>query len=721
MADRIFTETAWGAVSPASGWQFSSGAFTAAGNADLFGYHSANGSLWVGQNTGAGFSFGHWGSVSPTAGWWFGVGDFTGGTGADIVGYHPSNGALWVGTNTGTSFTLQQWGTVQPAAGWTFAVGAFTGHEKADLFAYHAATGGLWVGRNTGTGFDFQQWGTVATTSVWQFVAADFTGTGRPDVVGYEPASGNLWIGENEGSSFLLQQRGIIQPAAGWQLGAGYFSGRAKADLFGYHPSNGSMWVATDDGTLFRFEQWATAVPAAGWQFIPGLFSEDIWVDLIGYLPTTGALQLWRSVARPVEGFCWPLSAEPGERISFMTSGGGACVATIRRHTSTGVNVDSTDVKQVNFTSPVQPTASEPWSTGTGWTETFGVNVIQAWKSGVYSASCRDEDGNTTEITFVVRPRPVKRSRVALLANTNTWAAYNGWGGHSKYSGLARTSFMRPMQNAAPAADPHLTRGELWIQGWLESEGYRPDMYTDLDFSENGCDAGQYRLLVSGTHPEYWTTQMYDNLVDYLDAGGSFAYLGGNGLFEVCTYDAASREMVFREGVEGGPRVPGLFRFKPGPLRPERAVIGVATERCGVLGSPYQVLLAGHDLFDGTGVSDGDTFGHVGLNLGFGNGKASGWEVDTANGIGAISIPYDCVITEPAVIPPSTLPAGLEILATGVFDGIGPGADIVCYDHPGGGFVFSVGSITFGGSLVVDTVIQQLMRNVLTKAGVAPV
>jgi len=34
--------------------------------------------------------------------------------------------------------------------------------------------------------------------------------------------------------------------------------------------------------------------------------------------------------------------------------------------------------------------------------------------------------------------------------------------------------------------------------------------------------------------------------------------------------------------------------------------------------------------------------------------------------------------------------------------------------------VFSVGSLTFGGSLVVDATIQQLMRNVLSKAGVTP-
>jgi hypothetical protein len=40
------------------------------------------------------------------------------------------------------------------------------------------------------------------------------------------------------------------------------------------------------------------------------------------------------------------------------------------------------------------------------------------------------------------------------------------------------------------------------------------------------------------------------------------------------------------------------------------------------------------------------------------------------------------------------------------------------YDHPGGGFVFSAGSLTFGGSLVVDPVLSGLVGNVLQRAGV---
>ncbi|HEY0638397.1 MAG TPA: VCBS repeat-containing protein [Pseudonocardiaceae bacterium] len=710
-------------VTPPGGWQFHAGAFVQTAVSDIVGYHETMGRLWVGRNTGSSFTFTQWASVSPATGWKWTVGDFSGGTGSDVLGYYPANGTLWVGTNTGTNFQLSQWGTVTPATGWQFQPGFFTGGAKADIVGYYEGNGTLWVGRNTGSVFTFEHWGTLPTAAGRQLIVGDFTGTGRPDVALYDPNTGAVTVGENGGNGFTLSQWGSVSPAAGWTLGAGYFTGRAKADLYAYYPVDGTIWVGENRTGSFLFTQWGSANPAAGWQFVPGIFNADLWVDLLAYHPSNGSVWLWESLEKPVEGYCWPLSAAPGETISFRTSGGGACTATFRRHTSVGPTVDSTVMHSVNFTSPPQDTPPEPFRTGCGWTETFQLTVPNTWSSGFYSATCTDSQGLTSEITFVVNPEPAERSQVALLANVNTWNAYNGWGGLSKYGGLSRSSALRPNPGAAPGVDPHLTRGELWIHGWLESSGYKPDVYTDQDFHNDGLDATQYKLLVVGTHPEYWTVQMYDRLLAYLDAGGSLAYLGGNGLFETCTYAVDGTETHFLSGVEGGPRGDGLFRVVNGGSRAERSVLGVATERCSVPGSPYQVLLPAHPLFAGTGATTSTLFGTAGLNMGFGNGKASSWEVDTANGVGAVELPWDCALTDTVTVPPSTLPAGLVVIARGTNDapedgGAGPGADMTYYDHPGGGFVFSVGSITFGGSLVGDAVMQQLMRNVLSHAGV---
>jgi hypothetical protein len=186
-------------------------------------------------------------------------------------------------------------------------------------------------------------------------------------------------------------------------------------------------------------------------------------------------------------------------------------------------------------------------------------------------------------------------------------------------------------------------------------------------------------------------------------------------VFEVGEYDNDQKEMIFRLGVEGGPREDALLRRLG---RPARSLLGVATERCGVAGSPFVVQFADHDLFADAGVSNGDLFGNSGLNTGSGNGKASAWEVDTSNGPGATSTaPADCAMS-PRVVPASTLPGDLTVLAVGQPDARGVGGDITIYDHPGGGFVFAAGSLTFGGSLVVDPVMTTLMRNVLQRAGI---
>jgi hypothetical protein len=726
MASRSFELSQWATVAPPGAWQFGTGCFTGQTRNDLFGYHTGNGTLWVGTNIELGFSFQQWATVDPVEGWQFTTGDFTGNGRADVVGYHPSNGSVWLGENNGNQFSWSEWVTVDPPDGWQFAAGHFTGGAMCDLFAYHPSNGSLWVGENTGTNFSFQQWGNADPPAGWQFAADDFTGNGRCDIVGYQPATGSICVGENLGTAFQLSEWAVVDPPDNWQFSSGHFTGRAKGDLFGYHPDNGSLWVGENSGTGFSFLQWGSVAPSSGWRFVADVFNADLWTDISGYRPDDGSISVGQSMRRPIEGYCWPLSASPGETIRFMVSGQGASHAVIKRHTSTSITIDSEAVMTLDFDAPAQPVPASAVEAGCAWTETFALTIPDSWASGIYAASCADDDSDF-DVTFIVKPAQANRSNIAVLANVNTWLAYNGWGGASKYSGRARTSFMRPNPTASPAADFHLTRGELWIPGWLSSAGYRPDLFTDTDFHNQGCDASQYRCLVLSTHPEYWSRQMYDNLAAYLNQGGSLLYLGGNGIYENGEYEADQTAMTFRQGIEGGPRVTSLFRVLT-PAMPERSLLGVATERCGVEGSAYRIESADHPLFLGVTIADpvsgtrrqvvnGDLFGETGLNTGFGNGKASAWEVDTRDGIGATTVPVNCA-TEDSAIPASSLPAGLVVLAAAEADVLGPGAEMVFYEHSGGGVVFSVGSLTFGGSLVVDRTIQELMRNVLARAGV---
>ena len=441
------------------------------------------------------------------------------------------------------------------------------------------------------------------------------------------------------------------------------------------------------------------------------------------------------SPIRPVEGYCWPLSARRHESIRFMISGEGLVTVTIDRQRSVSDEVDPIFVEEVDVQAALQDVPAQPWRTGCGWKETFRYKIPSGALPGVYAATCRDAADNQCSIPFVVHGEGFYD--IAVMANVNTWLAYNKWGGKGKYEfdgGAAHVSFLRPNPGAQPSGAPHLLRGELWILGWLDREQIRYDVITDIDFhniqdgmsfNSTGGGGPSWKALIVGTHPEYWTLRMYDNLQRYLSEGGSLLYLGGNGIFENAEYTPDQTGMVFRAGVEQGPREVALFRLL-NPPRHERAILGVATERSGVQGSPYVVEpgRAGHPLFQFTNLPEHGSFGDAGLNndtlpLGYGNGKASGSEIDTSDGPGAVGLPAASGL-HPDVfhVAPSKLPDGLTVLARGEPDDEGRGADMTIYNHAGGGFVFSAGSITFGGSLVIDPAMRLIVLNALGRAGV---
>ena len=108
--------------------------------------------------------------------------------------------------------------------------------------------------------------------------------------------------------------------------------------------------------------------------------------------------------------------------------------------------------------------------------------------------------------------------------------------------------------------------------------------------------------------------------------------------------------------------------------------------------APYRVLAADHWAFAGTGLSDGDTFGEASLHERI-PGGASGHETDKMS--------------------PST-PTGAEHLAKGLNPDEG-GGDIVHFTTPSGGAVFSVGSITWPSSLLVDPAVSRITANVLKR------
>lgn len=435
--------------------------------------------------------------------------------------------------------------------------------------------------------------------------------------------------------------------------------------------------------------------------------------------------------SNPIEGYAWPFSVKPGETVAFKVSADAeryqATFLSFRNADSATVDAKtierSEEIVEVPVGGPVthpgsvQAAPGNPRTGAAAWDVSFTLDVPGHWNSGLYAVRLVDNQGGCTYIPFVVRPPDDRRADFAVIVNVTTWNAHNAWGSHCRSEmpdgGGRLLSYHRPLADVMnpsrsdrsyQRASKHQGRGELWLINWLQQAGYDVDLHTDLDLHAGIAGLSRYKALVFSTHPEYLSTRMRDAVDTYLNQGGSLVYLGGNGFFDAVDI-AVDGSCMTVHGAPGGRRT-HLFR-QPPLDRPESALLGIATpwsEASEDLGNntgprmAFRTDLSAHPFFDRTGLSDGETFGAQGWCVAEGartlaSGGASGWTCDSRD---------------------AHSPANVVLLAHGV--NMGAGAEMVTYDHPGGGFVFSAGSMTIQGAIPCDPILQRIVSNVLQAA-----
>ena len=125
----------------------------------------------------------------------------------------------------------------------------------------------------------------------------------------------------------------------------------------------------------------------------------------------------------------------------------------------------------------------------------------------------------------------------------------------------------------------------------------------------------------------------------------------------------------------------------------EANLLGVVFTPAGAMtGAPYRVTDAAHWAFEGTGLGQWELFGERCLHQRC-PGGASGHETDKRSG---------------------SSPKNVRVLARGI-NPDGGGAEMVTFDTPSGGAVFSAGSINYVASLPVDEHVSRITENVLRK------
>jgi N,N-dimethylformamidase len=176
------------------------------------------------------------------------------------------------------------------------------------------------------------------------------------------------------------------------------------------------------------------------------------------------------------------------------------------------------------------------------------------------------------------------------------------------------------------------------------------------------------------------------------ERGGRLVYLGGNGLN--CDVEFLDQQTcIYRNDNERRMRQPNSGYESRFHLRheSEASLLGIVYDPRGIMtAAPYRVIDASHWAFAGTGVREGSLFGQESLHERV-PGGASGHETDKLS---------------------KSSPPGARLLARGENPNEG-GAEMVIFDAPGGGRVFSVGSITWVSSVLLDDVVSRVTRNVL--------
>src|SRR5262249_21804071 len=133
---------------------------------------------------------------------------------------------------------------------------------------------------------------------------------------------------------------------------------------------------------------------------------------------------------------------------------------------------------------------------------------------------------------------------------------------HSDGSGICYSSRLRPILNLRPKYASWLGakgsglwqfNADLHLTDWLERKGFDFDVITDEDLHEEGLDLlKSYRVVLTGSHPEYYSTRMLDSMTRYTQEGGRLMYLGANGFYwRIAYHDTLPGVIEVRRAEDG--------------------------------------------------------------------------------------------------------------------------------------------------------------------------
>jgi hypothetical protein len=287
----------------------------------------------------------------------------------------------------------------------------------------------------------------------------------------------------------------------------------------------------------------------------------------------------------------------------------------------------------------VQMTAA---SLGAGWPPGWDIET-DTWETGYYTIDFISEGRRDLNIAFIVVTNPRRSGDILVELSTNTYQAYNAWGGASLYTSAfagdraQMVSFDRP-------TGPDFFEYEYYFVLWLEElaalENLKVDYATNFDVHRDPTFAGQYKLFVSGSHNEYWSKEEFDAVYRRIfELGKSTLFLGANTAYWQVRYGdldnpvagaGRGRQLVcYKESLEHAREDPVRQRvdnereamlqitamFRDDARRPETMLMGVAYQSYFEVETdakyPYFVVRNDLPFFPGADYNVGDSIGDI--------------------------------------------------------------------------------------------------------------
>ena len=368
-----------------------------------------------------------------------------------------------------------------------------------------------------------------------------------------------------------------------------------------------------------------------------------------------------------VEAYCGALSCAPGETMTLHVSSRADRydIAIHRWGPELELMWSAADL-----IGEEQPVPDDADSNGCGWPVSVTIPIDDAWRSGFYLVTLSPRGaspaGDRGYAGFVVRAGQHRASALLVLA-TNTYNAYNSWGGRSLYTGGSRVSFARPFGRGMlvrPATErddrksrPTYRREEPDVDGliyqhyrfangypgfmgsagwftyerrfveWAEAEGYEFDYAVSSDLDRDPEIAAGYDLVLGVGHDEYWSAGQRAAIEAHVRSGGNYASLSGNTMFWQVRLEDVGRAMVCHKyhahevdpvvGTEAQVSMTGMWA-DPLVALPETALLGAGSayglySRFGAAtprgSGAFTVYRNDHWMFAGTGLRYGDLLG----------------------------------------------------------------------------------------------------------------